>query len=129
MLQPGRDDGDLQEMLRVTVVREYLGIDAEMPVDMYFHMAEDVIGGRRNGLPPDDLLPLAPIQLQGLFLLQIFLTVPHQLLGIRVIRGQGQPVFCVFIGGGCGTVCHQAGVAHPGVPIGIILTLGANGLQ
>ena len=42
MLQPGRDDGDLQRMIWVAVVREELGIDAELLVDMYFHMAEDV---------------------------------------------------------------------------------------
>ena len=29
----------------------------------------------------------------------------------------------------CGAVRHQAGVAHPGVPVGIVLTLGADGLQ
>ena len=129
MLLSGRDDGDLQRVIWVAVVREELGIDAELLVDMYFHMAEDVIVGRGNGLPPDDLLPLFPIQFQGIFLLQIFLTVPHQLLGIRVIRGQGQPAFCVFIGGGCGTGCHQAGVAHPGVPVRVVLSLKANGLQ
>ena len=58
-------------------------------------------------------------------------TSPYafQGMGVRVIRGQGQPSFCVFIGGRCGTVCHQAGIAHPGVPVGIVLTLGANGLQ
>ena len=129
VLQPGRDDGDLQGILRVTVVREDLGIDTEIPVNMYLHMAEDVIVGRGNGLPPEDLLPLAPVQCQGFFLLQIRLTVPHQLLGVRVIRGQGQPSFCVFIGGRCGTVCHQAGIAHPGVPVGVALPLGADGLQ
>ena len=99
VLQPGRDDGDLQGMLRVTVVREDLGIDTEIPVNMYLHMAEDVIVSRGNGLPPDNLLPLAPVQFQGFFLLQIRLTVPNQLLGVRVLRGQGQPSFCVFIGG------------------------------
>ena len=129
MFRSRQDDGDLQRVIRIAVVREELGIDTEILVDMYFHMAEDVIVGRGDGLPPDDLLPLFPIQFQGIFLLQIFLTIPHQLLGIRVIRGQGQPAFCVFISGGCGAVCHQAGVAHPGVPVGIVLTLGADGLQ
>ena len=61
--------------------------------------------------------------------LQIFLAVPNQLLGGWVIRGQGQPAFCVFIGGGCGAVCHQAGIAHPGVPVRVVLSLGADGLQ
>ena len=129
MLQPGRDDGDLQRVIWVAVVCEELGIDTELLVDMYFHMAENVIVGRGNGLLSDDLLPLVPIQFQGIFLLQILLAVSHQLLGVRVIRGQSQPAFCVFVGGGCGAVCHQAGVAHPGVPVGIVLTLGANGLQ
>ena len=92
-------------------------------------MAEDVIVGRGNGLPPDDLLPLFPIQFQGIFLLQILLTVPHQLLGIRVIRSQGQPVLRILIGGGSGAVCHQAGIAHPGVPVRVVLSLKANGLQ
>lgn len=129
MLRPGRDDGDLQRVIWVAVVREELGIDTELLVDMYFHMAEDVIIGRGNGLLPDDLLPLVPIQFQGFFLLQILLAVSHQLLGVYVIRGQGQPAFCVFISGGCGAVCHQAGVAHPSIPVGIVLTLGADGLQ
>ena len=129
MLRPGRDDGDLQRVIWVAVVREELGIDTELLVDMYFHMAENVIVGRGNGLLSDDLLPLVPIQFQGIFLLQILLAVSHQLLGVYVIRGQGQPAFCVFIGGGCGAVCHQAGVAHPGIPVGIVLTLGADGLQ
>ena len=129
MIQPGRDDGDLQRVIWVAVVCEELGIDTELLVDMYFHMAEDVIVGRGNGLPPDNLLPLIPIQFQGISLLQILLAVPHQLLGVYVIRGQGQPAFCVFISGGCGAVCHQAGVAHPSIPVGIVLTLGADGLQ
>ena len=129
MLRPGRDDGNLQRVIRVAVVREKLGIDTEILVDMYFHMAEDVIVGRGNSLPPDDLLPLFPIQFQGFFLLQILLAVPYQLLGVRVIRGQGQPALCVFIGGSGGTICHQAGVAHPGVPVGVLLALGADGLQ
>ena len=30
-------------MIRIAVVREELGIDTEILVDMYFHMAEDVI--------------------------------------------------------------------------------------
>ena len=50
-------------------------------------------------------------------------------MGIRVLRGQVQPVFCVFIGGGGGGVCHQTGIAHPGVPVGVVLPLGADGLQ
>ena len=34
MLRPGRDDGDLQRVIRVAVVREELGIDTELLVDM-----------------------------------------------------------------------------------------------
>ena len=34
MLRPGRDDGDLQRVIWVAVVREELGIDTELLVDM-----------------------------------------------------------------------------------------------
>ena len=65
-------------------------------------MAEDVIVGR--GMVSRRMISSRSFQSssKGIFLLQILLTVPHQLLGIRVIRGQGQPVLRILIGGGSG---------------------------
>ena len=55
MFRSRQDDGDLQRMIRIAVVREELGIDTEILVDMYFHMAEDVIVGR--GYNPEKKMP------------------------------------------------------------------------
>ena len=104
MIQPGRDDGDLQRVIWVAVVCEALGIDTELLVDMYFHMAEDVIVGRGNGLPPDNLLPLIPIPVA-----YTHLDVYKRQGSVLPAPGPGSPP-------ACGTRPERPGV--PGSPRG-----------